>query len=316
MRTAVATSSQVQALAGPWKQPPTRRSAGNSASRSVRDCSVRSYNGHAVLNNLARASFHTDLVMGSQPAPVTVPRPAPTIPTPSAPVTGLEVIWTPGMSPEQVCVALQSLAQRQRQAVALRVEPDVAAAVQNILIDVDYNASARALLFRGPAASELPKVPRVAGAIAIVTATGGDASVADECKLVAEQLGCYAYKVTDMSSAGIDKVINSVSAIAAADVIVVVSGLEMALPSLVAGLVDAPVVAVPTTMGSRAALDNLTTLLAAIATAAPGVNVTPLNSGYNGAMAAARMLKMASKLHAKRTGAATANDGTETATAA
>lgn len=126
--------------------------------------------------------------------------------------------------------------------------------------------------------------------VLVVTAGTADGPVAEECVAVLSAFGIGAKLLADCGVAGIHRLLDEVDALTAADAVVVVAGMEGALPSVVAGLVAAPVVAVPTSVGYGSSLDGITALLAMTSSCAPGVTVVGIDNGYGAACATARAL--------------------------
>jgi len=135
-----------------------------------------------------------------------------------------------------------------------------------------------------------PATPRDV-AVVVVTAGTADGPVAEECVAVLSAFGIGAKLLADCGVAGIHRLLDEVDALAAADAVVVVAGMEGALPSVVAGLVAAPVVAVPTSVGYGSSLEGITALLAMTSSCAPGVTVVGIDNGYGAACATARALR-------------------------
>lgn len=211
-----------------------------------------------------------------------------------------EVVLGPGKSAEQLAQVLQSLATRQRVAIATRVDVNQYHLVAQLLPDVEYHTIARILMYRSPNFHQLPKQQRLPGTVAVVTAGTADIAVAEECRLIAENMGCYVFKLHDVGLAGLHRVLSNLEAVRAADVVIVVSGMDGALASVIAGLVDSPVISVPTSGGYGASLQGITPLLASLNTEAAGVAVVNIDNGFGAAMMAARMLGMANRLHTYR----------------
>lgn len=111
----------------------------------------------------------------------------------------------------------------------------------------------------------------------------------------AEVMGCRVLQIADVGVAGLHRVLAQLPRIRSADVIIVVAGMDGALPSVVAGLVDSPVIAVPTSIGYGAAFEGVAPLLGALNACAPGVVVVNIDNGFGASMAAARILKMSNK---------------------
>jgi len=135
-----------------------------------------------------------------------------------------------------------------------------------------------------------PAAPRDAQ-VTVVTAGTADLPVAEECVAVLAAFGIGSKLLADCGVAGIHRLLDHVDALGASDVVVVVAGMEGALPSVVAGLVACPVVAVPTSVGYGSSLAGVTALLAMTASCAPGVTVVGIDNGYGAACAAARALR-------------------------
>ena len=132
--------------------------------------------------------------------------------------------------------------------------------------------------------------PRRTERIVLAAAGTADLSVADECAVVLEAYGFTPTRITDVGVAGLHRLLPHVDTIAAADVVVVVAGMEGALASVVGGLTAAPVVAVPTSVGYGAGFSGATALLAMAASCAAGVTVVGIDNGYGAACAVAHIL--------------------------
>ena len=162
-----------------------------------------------------------------------------------------EVVWAPGKSAEQIAAILRQLASNDRLALASRCDAAAFEGVARALGDEDarrltYNAKARLLSLSSAAGRKQPRLP---GTVVVLSAGTADEAVAEECRAVADAMGCYAFRLADVSVDGLHRVLHNLPAVRAADVVVVVSGTDGALPAVVAGLVEAPVIAVPTSVG-------------------------------------------------------------------
>lgn len=162
-----------------------------------------------------------------------------------------EVVWAPGKTPQQVAAILRQLASNDRLALASRVDAATFEGVNEALGEEDarrlsYNASARLLSYSSPSGRKQPRLP---GIVVVLSAGTADDAVAEECRAVADAMGCYAFRLADVSVDGLHRILHNLPAVRAADVVVVVSVTDGALPAVVAGLVEAPVVAVPTSVG-------------------------------------------------------------------
>mmetsp|Transcript_23590 Transcript_23590/g.51763 ORF Transcript_23590/g.51763 Transcript_23590/m.51763 type:complete len:351 (+) Transcript_23590:188-1240(+) len=216
-----------------------------------------------------------------------------------------ELVWGTGKTPDQVTAAMMTLGSYQRSVLATRIEPDMYAAVRKLLpegISIEYNARAKTLSMRSPNADDLPKPQRLPGTVAVVSGYSSDLSVAEECRLVAEYFGCYVFKLNEIRVASLHRVLANLEAIRAADVVVVVAGLDGALPTVLAGLVEAPVIAVPTSAGYGASLQGMAALLASLSSSTP-ISVVNIDDGRAAAMMATRILRQSQKMYHVRTAA-------------
>jgi NCAIR mutase (PurE)-related protein len=133
------------------------------------------------------------------------------------------------------------------------------------------------------------------GLIAVAAAGTSDLPVAEEAALVAEALGNRIERAYDCGVAGLHRLLAAYDTLAQANVIVAVAGMEGALPSVIGGLVDRPVIAVPTSVGYGASLGGLAALLAMLNSCAPGVSVVNIDNGYGAAHQASQINHLASK---------------------
>jgi NCAIR mutase (PurE)-related protein len=130
-----------------------------------------------------------------------------------------------------------------------------------------------------------------AGLVGVVCAGTSDLPVAEEAQVTAEAFGCRVDTLVDVGVAGAHRLFAEAGRLQAADVLVVVAGMEGALPSLVAGMVAVPVVAVPTSVGYGAAFDGLAALLSMLNSCAVGVSVVNIDNGFGAGALAARILR-------------------------
>jgi NCAIR mutase (PurE)-related protein len=136
--------------------------------------------------------------------------------------------------------------------------------------------------------------PRPAAApIAVVCAGTSDLPVAEEAALVAEFLGAPVVRVHDVGVAGLHRLLARLEVIRGAAIVIAVAGMEAALPSVLAGLIDRPLVAVPTSIGYGVSIDGLVALGAMLASCAPGITAVNIDNGVGAAVAAVRMARLA-----------------------
>jgi NCAIR mutase (PurE)-related protein len=158
-------------------------------------------------------------------------------------------------------------------------------------------AQAAAAMSRNPGAVRTGRTlawrvqPARPGRVVVLTAGTADLPVADECVAILSAFGLAAVLVADVGVAGVHRLLMTADELAEADVVIVVAGMEGALASLVGGMVAAPVVAVPTSVGYGAALEGVTALLAMLASCAAGITVVGIDNGYGAACATLRILR-------------------------
>ncbi|HEY7363965.1 MAG TPA: nickel pincer cofactor biosynthesis protein LarB [Methylomirabilota bacterium] len=202
---------------------------------------------------------------------------------------GPEAIFCPGKSPGQVVAIASRLAADHFNVLATRADADTAAAVVAAGLPAIYHAEARLLIVR-------PMPTEGRGLIVVAAAGTADLPVAEEAALVAEALGNRVERIYDCGVAGLHRLLASYDTLAEANVIVAVAGMEGALPSVIGGLVDRPVIAVPTSVGYGASLGGLAALLAMLNSCAAGVSVVNIDNGYGAAHQASQINHLASKV--------------------
>jgi pyridinium-3,5-biscarboxylic acid mononucleotide synthase len=201
--------------------------------------------------------------------------------------TGIpEIVFGAGKTPEQIAVALREIARGAGAALATRVDADKARAVRALLPEVVVHDVARVLQLGVPAAR-----PRAAR-ISIVCAGTSDLPVADEAALVAEFLGAPVTRVSDVGVAGLHRLLARLDTIREGQIVIVVAGMEAALPSVLGGLIDRPLVAIPTSVGYGVSIDGLVALGAMLTSCAPGITVVNIDNGVGAAVAAVRIARM------------------------
>jgi NCAIR mutase (PurE)-related protein len=136
-------------------------------------------------------------------------------------------------------------------------------------------------------------LPPPRGCVAVVSAGTSDERVAAEAAFVARAFGAGVQRICDVGVAGIHRLLGELETLAAADCLIVVAGMEGALPSVVGGLVGTPMVAVPTSVGYGASMGGLAALLAMLNSCAPGVTVVNIDNGFGAGVFAARVARRA-----------------------
>jgi hypothetical protein len=203
-----------------------------------------------------------------------------------------EVVYGAGKTAAQIAGALRELAGEGQGALATRVDAAKAAAVLDALADlaVEHHALAQLLVIR-PAATA-PR-PVACGKIAVVCAGTSDLPVAEEAALTAEFLGAEVIRVSDVGVAGLHRLLARLDDLRAAEVVIAVAGMEAALPSVLGGLLEHPMIAVPTSVGYGVATGGLVALGAMLTSCAPGITVVNIDNGFGAAIAAVRIARLA-----------------------
>jgi len=198
-----------------------------------------------------------------------------------------EVVYGAGKTAQQVITSLAELHRRTpgRAVVATRLCDSALAAVRADLPDALVDPLARC--------AALGDLPRAAGAVCVVAAGTSDAPVAAEAAFVARAFGAAVEQISDVGVAGMHRLLAVRDQLDAADCLVVVAGMEGALPSVVGGLTGVPLVAVPTSVGYGASYGGLAALLAMLNSCAPGVAVCNIDNGFGAGVFAARVARRA-----------------------
>jgi NCAIR mutase (PurE)-related protein len=196
-----------------------------------------------------------------------------------------ETIYAEHKTPEQtVAIADRMLASTTGPVMVTRVPDDSAKALKDRWPEGVHNEIARVAVLR----SEANESPR--GLVAVITAGTSDLPVAEEAAVVAEACGIKVERVADAGVAGLHRILAARAPLAEADAVIVVAGMEGALPSIVGGLTGAPVIAVPTSVGYGASFDGLSALLGMLNSCAAGVVVCNIDNGFGAAMCALRIV--------------------------
>ena len=199
-----------------------------------------------------------------------------------------EVIFAPGKTVEQVVAIAERIAERGDGCLVTRAEVDVRAALAARFPTARVNDLGRTVLV---ARSSRDAATPAAGQVLIVTAGTSDLPVAEEAAETALAIGCTVGRLTDVGVAGIHRVLAGRGQLSQASVVIVVAGMDGALPSVVGGLVRSPVIAVPTSVGYGASFGGIAALLTMINSCAAGITVVNIDNGFGAAMAAARILR-------------------------
>lgn len=195
-----------------------------------------------------------------------------------------EVVFGAGKSAAQIIKIGERMIAAGLNLMVTRLAPDKAAAIKRRLRKFDYRPDARI----GVLLRDKP-VARGHGAIMVVSAGTSDIPVAEEAAVSAEFFGNRVERLYDVGVAGLHRLTSQLKTLDAASVVIVVAGMEGALPSVVAGLIRKPVIGVPTSIGYGAALGGLAPLLGMLNSCAGGLTVVNIDNGYGAALAATLM---------------------------
>ncbi|MEM8767319.1 MAG: nickel pincer cofactor biosynthesis protein LarB [Pseudomonadota bacterium] len=185
-----------------------------------------------------------------------------------------EVVYGEHKTPAQIADLVTAMHEAGQNVMVTRTSAEAYAAVQAVAPDAAFHAEARLITTR-----RLP-VPDKETHVAVVTAGTSDLPIAEEAALTAEFFGSPVARINDVGVAGVHRLLARVEEIREAKVVIVVAGMEGALPSVVGGLVDKPVIAVPTSVGYGASFSGITALLGMLNSCASGVSVVNIDNGF------------------------------------
>ncbi|MEW6226663.1 MAG: nickel pincer cofactor biosynthesis protein LarB [Bacillota bacterium] len=208
-----------------------------------------------------------------------------------------EVVFCQGKTPGQVAGIMQRLSRNHAIVIGTRATSETFGAVRQCASDAVYFPEARIIAIRRRATggrqksgefcedqTEEGQLKKVRGTISVVSAGTADLPVAEEAAVTADLLGSPVERIYDVGVAGIHRLLDVLPQLRGSTVIIVVAGMEGALPSVVAGLVDRPVVAVPTSVGYGANFHGLSALLAMLNSCTPGIGVVNIDNGFGAAV--------------------------------
>lgn len=200
-----------------------------------------------------------------------------------------EVIFGGGKTPAQVAEIFARQAASGANVLATRVDSAAAEAARALVPAAQYDAGARVLTLRQRAPAE------PAGSVCVVSAGTSDLPVACEAQLTIEMLDQRCTHIGDVGVAGLHRLLAVLDELRGADAVVVVAGMEGALPSVVGGLVDRPIIGVPTSVGYGASFAGLAALLAMLNSCAAGVTVVNIDNGFGAGVHAAKIARRAAR---------------------
>lgn len=200
-----------------------------------------------------------------------------------------EVIYGAGKTPEQIIGILDVMKKSGQDAVLITRLPEESAAIVGRVHPMDYHRDARAGIVGAP------PVPDGLGKIVIATGGTSDIPVAEEAALTARVLGNEVVRLYDVGVAGLHRTLAHLDDIMGASVIIAIAGMEGALASVIGGLADCPVIAVPTSVGYGASFNGLSALLSMLNSCASGISVVNIDNGFGAGYLASMINHMAAK---------------------
>jgi len=192
-----------------------------------------------------------------------------------------EVILGEGKDPKEIAGIIRALRRQKTNILVTRVSPEKMTSLKKTVAGLKYHATARAVTWIGK-----PIATKGKGVVLIVCAGTSDIPVAEEALLTARLMGNRVEKLFDVGVAGIHRLLENRPRLDQAAVVIVVAGMEGALPSVVAGIIDKPVIAVPTSIGYGASFNGLAALLGMLNSCAAGVTVVNIDNGFGAGFAA------------------------------
>lgn len=200
-----------------------------------------------------------------------------------------EVIYCAGKTPVQVNRIIAAMLAAKHNVFGTRCSSDMFATLHVQHPALVYHEAARAITL------DVAPLPKPVGHIAVVCAGTSDLPVAAEAALTAERMGARVTRIHDVGVAGLHRLMRHLPALKKCNAVIVVAGMEGALPSVVGGLLDRPLIAVPTSVGYGMNLQGVSTLLAMLNSCVPGVTVVNVDNGFGAGVAAAVINRMAAE---------------------
>jgi len=197
-----------------------------------------------------------------------------------------EIVYCAGKTVEQVKEIFRVMSERENNAVGTRASQEMYDAVKSIIPEAVYYKVARII------SVQKKKPPTPDSLIAVITAGTSDMPVAEEAAVTAELLGNNVLRIYDAGVAGIHRLVDKLPEIRKCKVVIVIAGMEGALASVVGGLVDKPVIAVPTSVGYGANFGGISALLAMLTSCSSGVTVVNIDNGFGAAFSASMINKI------------------------
>jgi NCAIR mutase (PurE)-related protein len=200
-----------------------------------------------------------------------------------------EAVFCQGKTMAQVLAIVRRLAEHHDNILCTRADPAVMEALRASGLECRVHAEARLVVIK-------PRPAQGVGLIVVISAGTSDLPVAEEAAVAAEAMGNRVERLYDCGVAGLHRLVPHLDLLNEANAVIAVAGMEGALPSVVGGLVDRPVIGVPTSVGYGASFGGITALLAMLNSCAPGISVVNIDNGYGAAAQANQINKLAVKI--------------------
>lgn len=204
-----------------------------------------------------------------------------------------ETVYCPGKTSEQLAEIMRTFWQTGVRVLGTKCSPEQFAFLQSCSIPVEYDPTSKLLT------ASWGKKAKLAGLIAVCTGGTADLPVAEEAAQTAEFFGAKVERHFDVGVAGLHRLLAKIDAIRQAEVVIAVAGMEGALGSVLAGLVESPLVAVPTSVGYGASFSGIAPLLAMLNSCAEGMSVVNIDNGFGAGVLACRMLRVIARAKVK-----------------
>jgi NCAIR mutase (PurE)-related protein len=199
-----------------------------------------------------------------------------------------EVVFCPGKSPQHIVEIMQRLSLHHQLVLASRATSDVAQAVKEGIPEVSYHEASR-ILFLG----KLPDIDEALPAVNVICAGTADVPVAEEAAMILQTAGVEVFRTYDVGVAGLHRLLDRLPELRKNGASIVVAGMDGVLPSVVAGLLPGPVIAVPTSIGYGASFGGVAALLTMLNSCAAGLTVVNIDNGFGAGVAAFRAVSLA-----------------------
>ena len=192
-----------------------------------------------------------------------------------------EVIFSPGKTTPQILAIMQSLIKAGQNVYATRATKEQFDELKNDIPELAFHETAHAITM------DVVPPPEPSGLVTVVCAGTSDLPVAEEAALTAERLGAKVERVYDAGVAGLHRIMPHIELLRKSRAVIVVAGMEGALPSVVGGLIDRPIIAVPTSIGYGVSRNGMTALMAMLSSCVPGISVVNIDNGFGAGVSAA-----------------------------